>query len=762
MLNRRHFLLSSLAVAAQAGWDTDRWPARWITVPGAAPKGYGVYAFRRMVELPSKPATFRVHVTGDMRYQLFVNGQRVVWGPARGDLYHWRYETVDLARWLKPGPNALAAVVWNDGEYAALAQISNRTAFLLQGDSRAEQAVDTGREWKCTQLSAYKAYPITPENRVEYWAVGPGEEVDAAACPWGWEEPGFDDSSWKPAQVLSPGSPRDGNDGPNAWMLVPRPIPFMEETPEPLVNFQPFTVPAGSKKTVVFDAGHLTTAFPELSVSAGRGARIAMKYVEGPRGPKKYGEKPRRDRLEGASLFGPEDIFVADGDKRLYRPLFWRCYRYIELTVEAKDQAVSGEALRGIYTGYPFERKAKFEGGPADLRQILDVGWRTARLCAHETYMDTPYYEQLQYVGDTRIQALVSLYESGDHRPMRNAIEQIDSSRTPEGATFSRAPSALQQYIPPFSLWWIGMVHDYWMYVDDPEFVRSMLPGVRAVLGFFSRYQMDDGRLKRMPWWNYVDWVERGKWPTSSGPANEDGMSAIHELQLLLAYQWASDVEAALGERMFADKYRGEATRLAKTINTRYWDAARGLYSDTLDRKYWSQHANSLAVLAGLVKDDSARSVMEKTLSDKSLVPASIYFQYYVRLAMREAGLGDRYLSMLDRPWRWALSYGFTTWPENDSPRTRSDCHAWGSSPNVELYRTVLGIDTGGPGFSRIRIRPHLGDVVDAAGSIPHPKGEITVRYSRTDAMISTPVPGELIWHGRSVPLQPGDNRIPA
>ena len=118
--------------------------------------------------------------------------------------------------------------------------------------------------------------------------------------------------------------------------------------------------------------------------------------------------------------------------------------------------------LRGVFTGYPFVRKARFDAGRPELEKILDVGWRTARLCAHETYMDCPYYEQLQYVGDTRIQAMVSLYMSGDARLMRNAINQINSSRTPEGATFSRAPSSLPQYIPPFSLWWIGMVHDYW------------------------------------------------------------------------------------------------------------------------------------------------------------------------------------------------------------------------------------------------------------------------------------------------------------
>src|SRR5215831_4225587 len=76
---------------------TKLWSARWITVPNVSPFDYGVYHFRRGFDLQTKPASFVIHVTGDNRYQLFVNGVRVVSGPARGDLNHWRFETIDIA-----------------------------------------------------------------------------------------------------------------------------------------------------------------------------------------------------------------------------------------------------------------------------------------------------------------------------------------------------------------------------------------------------------------------------------------------------------------------------------------------------------------------------------------------------------------------------------------------------------------------------------------------------------------------------------------
>ena len=114
------------------------------------------------------------------------------------------------------------------------------------------------------------------------------------------------------------------------------------------------------------------------------------------------------------------------------------------------------ESLTANFTAYPFEERASFKSNDADLDKIWQISWRTARLDAHETYMDTPYYEQLQYVGDTRIQALISYSVAGDDRLARQALEAFNLSRIPEGITRSRYPSSLPQNIPTFSLLWIS------------------------------------------------------------------------------------------------------------------------------------------------------------------------------------------------------------------------------------------------------------------------------------------------------------------
>ena len=169
--------------------------------------------------------------------------------------------------------------------------------------------------------------------------------------------------------------------------------------------------------------------------------------------------------------------------------------------METKDEPLTVEDLRATYVGFPFDLRAQFNAGVPEIRRILDVGWRTARLCAHETYMDCPYYEQLQYVGDTRVQCLVSLFNTGDARLMRNRYRSDQRFAAGQRLHYEAAyPTRLEQFIPGFSLWWIAMVHDYWWYVADPDFVRAMLPGVRAVLAFFEGYQRKNGALGLLPW----------------------------------------------------------------------------------------------------------------------------------------------------------------------------------------------------------------------------------------------------------------------
>lgn len=780
------FSLQSISQSISENILTKKWNTYWIAFPESSSKDYGVYHFRKTFSIDNKPSSFVVHVSADNRYKLFVNGIMVSLGPARADLFHWNYETVDIAKYLQPGNNVIAAVVWNYGDYKPEYQISFRTGFILQGNTDDEKMINTNSSWKCMKDSSYS--PLQPDLLYTYYVAGPGEKIDYSKYPSHWKNNNYNDTGWTQAKQIVIGLPKGVMQSDLSWMLIPRSIPQVELTTQRLQKVRSvtgislptsfpstktsFTVPPNTSVKILLDNGVLTNAYPVLQFSKGKGADISLGYAEAlyinegsNKDWKAQNKKGNRNKVNGKRFVGVKDELIANGsNEQTFTSLVWRTYRYIQLNIKTADEPLIINDLYGIFTGYPFELKAKFTIENDTLEKIFETGWRTARLDAMETYMDCPYYEQLQYVGDTRIQAMVSLYNSGDDRLMRNAITQIDYSRMAEGITLSRYPTANAQEIPPFSLWWIGMLNDYWMYRNDPSFVKQFLPGERQVLQFFCKYQQPDGSLKNAPYWEFTDWAEGKGWRSGVPPFGTDGSSAALDLQLLWAYQIAAKLEDSLGMKAFSNEYKKRAAALTETIKRKYWDNARQLFADTKEKNYFSQHSNTLAILTDIIKGEQAKQLAQKIISDTSLTQATIYFQYYVNQALRKTGFGDLYLDRL-QVWKDNLAMGLTTWAEiSDINAARSDCHAWGASPNIEFFRTVLGIDTDAPGFNKIKIEPHLGSLKKVSGTMPHPKGEIKISYNinqqgKLDAVISIPkgTTGVFVWKGKQHVLKVGE-----
>jgi alpha-L-rhamnosidase len=751
------------------------WHADWIAAPNDPGTGYGVYYFRKAISMAAKPESFIVHVSADNRYKLYVNDTLVSLGPARGDFYFWNYETVDLAPYLVAGKNIVAALVWNEAQYRPEAQISFRTGLILQGNSAAEEILNTNGSWKCIPDAGHQPIPGY------FFAASKGEMVDMnQAIKGDWAAAGYDDSAWPWAAKVSDGKLK-GTAWGTDWALVPSTLPPREMTYQriPVVRMatgisipQAFpeertslTIPANTTVALLLDQTYETNAYVTLNFSGGKDAGISLGYAESLYEKGRRGSaKGNRNEVEGKEFIGRKDSLIADGSQgRSFTTLNFRTFRYIRLFVQTKNDPLVIDDIYGTFTGYPFKRSSVFKTSGTDdseIKQMLDIGWRTARLNAWETYTDCPYYEQLQYIGDTRIQAMVSYYNTSDDRLARNALNEIDHSRLPEGVTRSCYPSKGTQIISTFSLWYICMLHDYWMYRGDNDFIKDKLPGERGVLDFFGKYQQPDGSLKGTPYWAFVDWAGN----LAGGVADKDGSAAIYDLQLLWAYQWAAEMEARIGLHDYAVIYDQKAAQLKATIRRKYWDPVKKLYADTKEKTGFSQHVNSLAILTGLVSTADMPAVAGELLNDKSLTQCSVYFKYYLNQALVKAGLGDDYMSWLGI-YRENIAMGLTTWAEySDVNTTRSDCHAWGASPNIEFFRTVLGIDSYAPGFREVKIEPHLGALTNVSGEIPHPNGKIGVSYfldkDKWEIKVSLPknTSGRLLWKNKVYLLKAGEN----
>ncbi len=748
----------------------------WITPQVKNLRQYGVYHFRKNFLLKDKPSSFSIHVSGDQRYRLFVNGQSVATGPSRSDEAHWRYQTFDIANYLQAGKNSLAAVVWNDGEQSAWPQLSVHSGFFIQGASANEALVNTNDSWKVLENMAYS--PVASISHI----TGAFEQVFAQRYPWGWQQQAYDDSKWQQAMR----SDSLGFAVKKSRILLPAVIPLPEEKMQRLNAISrstglesisdDFIKGTGSLKiypwanlTILLDQRELTNAYVSLLTSGGKGAKITVTYAEGLYDSN--GNKGNRNEISNKTIKGNEDIFLLDGgDKRLFSTLYYRTYRYVELHIENHQQDLVLEDCYGTFTGYPFKENASFKSNDSSLQKIWETGWRTARLCAFETYMDCPYYEQLQYVGDTRIQALISLYVSGDDRLMRNAIQQLQYSILPEGLTQSRYPSNNLQVIPPFSLFWIAMIHDYWMHKKDDAFVQQFLPDIKKIIEWHKAYINEKSLLNKMPHWNFVDWPKEWPW---TGIENESGVpagtttgnSSILTLQLVMALQKAVELMSAYEDVPTANTYKSLADSLKNAVYKYCWSSSKGLLADTPDKTIFSQHAQALAVLTSTLPEADEKAVLENTISNSSLIQCTYYYRFYLLQALKKAGLGNLYLSQLT-PWKNMLDIGLTTFAESPEP-TRSDCHAWSASPCYDLLATVGGIMPASPGFSTVLIKPHLGTLTYCESSMPHPNGTIKVFYKRNEkgnwqTAIELPqgITGKFIWHRKMLLLKGGNNKF--
>jgi len=762
----------------------ESWSAGWIAVPETSPKDYGIYYFRKDVELAAKPAKFVVYVTGDTRYKLYVNGQLASLGPARNDSKHWNYETVDLAPYLKAGKNVFAAQVWNEGNFTPVPNATIRTGFLMMGEGDAK-VVSTDGTWKAIQDPAYT--PIR-QQVPGYYALGAGEQIDMSQTITGWMDADADLSGWKDAQVFDIGTPHDTSTGTGVYsthLLVPSTLPQVERFEKRLAvvrqdgglklpNGWPaqqaaVTIPANQTVELLLDQQELTNGFFKLNFSKGKDAEINIGYAESLYTDERGNKKGNRNEVEGKFFVGRWDKLLSSGkDGQQFTSLDWRTFRYIKLNIVTKGEALTINDIGSTFTGYPFVLNAHLDTDNQELQKMMEIGWRTARLCAIETYTDCPFYEQLQYLGDTRIQALVSLYNSGDDRLVKNFLRQSDMSRNAEGITMGRAPSELAQYITPYALSYIYAIHDYMRYGADQGLVLDLIPGAEQILHYFSKYQQADGRIKGLPGWNFSDWVTAAGWNMGVAQVGSDGGGILMDLQLLLGYQMMSELENYQGNTFMAKKYDEKAAQLKASIQRAYWSAEKGLYAQTIEKDGFSQHANSLAILTGMVEGEQARQVAQKMLTDKELDPCSVYYKFYLHEALVKAGLGNDYLKWLDI-WRENIAMGLTTWGEtSDVDGTRSDCHAWGASPNIEFFRTLLGIDSAAPAFAQVKIEPRLGDIQKIGGTMPHPKGNIKVSYQKNGAALKADielpagVTGTLVWAGKSYNLQGGKNTIEA
>ncbi|KAJ5820026.1 hypothetical protein N7474_005617 [Penicillium riverlandense] len=713
--------------------------ANWIWIPDwvdSSPDNTAgrIVHFTRTVSLSSRSTRALLRFSADTRYKLFVNGVRVAVGPTRSSPLIWYYDTLDIAPFLNTGENEIRFVVIR---YFAASRSAMPFERTLWPGLTVVGCVEAGSE-------------VVELNSAQNWQAQVDESI---RFPMGLADDVFLHISERivptpPAPKVTPiayGIRTLNGDIP-PWNLRPRAIP-MPESSRAVVNTvracestasiydwtdhlssdRPLSLPGGSSHIVELQADVHSTAFVRWAFKGNSHVQLRVTYSEGyelePRSYPFFRSKADRLDSKNGQIVGPYDdvtLNLTGEQSVVYEPFWFRTFRVMRLEITVGPEPVELLQFEATQVNYPMAVKATWnEPGDQVTKQIWDVSIRTMRNCMFDGYSDCPFYEQLQYSGDSRSVGLFHYLLSGDDRLMRQAITNFAASVTPEGLTQSRFPSHVPQIVAGFSLYWILQVCDHHLFFGDKKFARGFVPRIDGVLDFFDSHIDDLGLVSGLPEvvWQYVDWVTT--WGATEEHADKGVPTAGRKsnrhtyFSMLYAYvlQKAAQLVRDAGRPGHADEYESRAASLLKAIRTHCYDGA--FFTDSTanitEDGAFSEHCQIFAVLSGAAAPESCASLLAHSLGNPHFSKCSYMMRFYMLRALSMAGddVYERHWDSMWAPWRQMLANNLSTWEEDDV-RQRSDCHAWGSVPIYEYCTELAGIQPIASGCTKVLFKPRL------------------------------------------------------
>lgn len=749
------------------------WSPEWEMKDDDSPR---VVYFRKCFFLNKTPDRADIKISADTRYKLYVNGSLIETGPSKGDFKIWYADEIDITASLREGDNVLAVAVLR---YPAYGTAGNHSMFRT-GTPGLYLRGCVNSDGKCTaDLSADESWRCHIDRKTCFYAEEDDfapliihENASADKRTFGWRQTGFDDSEWARAkryrlsevsEVLIPEH------------LAKREIPFMYRKEQTFDNvfdlvhsdlsyskWERFlkdrsyfvTLPPESETDVVFDAGEETNGYLRLAVSGGAGAQITLLEAECYVIPTADGFE-KRDRLDKKNgvLNGYRDTYTVFGAgtgefPEVYEPYWYRTFRFVRMTVKVGKEPLTLCALGYEETGYPLNAAACAETSDPSLSDIWDISLRTLRLCMYETYMDCPFYEQLQYAMDTRSQILYTYAISADDRLARKAIGDFSRAQRPDGLLNASYPNMNTNVIPGFSIYYILMVHDHMMYFGDKALVTCAVPVIGRALDFFDSHLTESGLVDKIgginrqaPFWSFIDWAD--DWlPTTGMPrAGLTGPVTMESLLYILGLQRAAELAEYVDLPDTAKEYRTRAAAVREAVRNCCMDK-NGMITDgpvsCCGNRDISQHAQVFGILTGTLTPEEGRRNLLATIGDHTYTQCTVAMSYYLFRAMEKTDLYE-YTDQYWQLWRDMIKNGCTTCVESEG-FARSECHAWGSLALYELPSVILGVRPAAPGYEKIRISPNPGYLTHASGTARTPWGDVQVSFSKDGEKIDLKV----------------------
>ena len=694
--------------------------ASWITIP-VKPDRTALYIFKKTFDYVGEANSFKIDISADSRYRLYINGRELAAGPCQSGEGTTHYESLDAVRALVQGENKIEVRVFHlVGDHWLNMWRREKPALFFNGVINDKVEILSDTSFTCERVRSLAFYncdeimdSVAPfEHMNGDWVTEPLDTVIMYApnyelnfyTHWGTTEP---------------------------YMLEPRPIPILlPEEKKPIEVIREYT-DADGKYNIILDAGAYTTAVVSLELLAKSGTHLRICYAECMMKQGENGEIIKGQRDDGDVITIGYDTITASGKLQSFETFWYRAFRFIKIECEEKPEMLQAYQARSVYCFEKFARHGGVGGFKSDDQVYSDmwrVGVNTLECSSHETFVDCPYYEQRQYTMDGGLEALFAWRLSNDSGLQKQLIASMVASQEPSGMIHASYPYYAHQIIPTFSLYYVLHLREYLRYTGDVSFVKKYIGVCERVLEAFEGMRNEQGLVLSKQGWCFLDWVNT--WTIGVPNGGQKWPITVYSMMYAAALESQAQVCQACGRVGLAQEYRERRNAVIGSINEHCYDPEKGMYIDVVGMREFSRHTTVWAILSGCVEGEEAQALMKRTMEYTYVSPCSFAMNYYVLRALEKAGLYDQYAEGILDGWRTMLKLGCTTWCESLA-LPRSECHGWSSTPIYEMSAMILGVQPTGDGFERVRIQPHPLGLSHASGRVPTPWGYIDVEWKR-------------------------------
>jgi alpha-L-rhamnosidase len=646
-------------------------------------------------------------------YKTYVNGEFVGLGPTNRIGTEARYDGYDVTALLRRGEaNAIGALAYTTNANRRFqAQLK-----VVYADGTSE-VFGTGTGWR--SLNGGLVFPEAGSIGTSYFSA-PMENLDARQFPFGFAEPGFDDSAWLPA--------------------VARPvIPQLEPTPTGKVEQQlhePVRIIDKGDGNYFVDFGRTWVGGVQYDVANGTaGSRVELRF-----GEVTSGADTVRWELNTTNKYR-DIVTLKEGEQRLET---WgmRVFRYVEIV--GATEPVTQQNLKALALVYPFDRDASsFTSSDQNLNQVYQLSKNSIESLNVNFYTDSWTRERTNYEADGYLQQLSSLYLMDDLSLGRYSTNYFKSNRT---------------WPTEWPIFVVLSVYDAWRQTGNTEQVADYYDNLKAKLrpdwleaatGLVRKTTGSNGSSSC----NDCDIVD---WPTSQ----RDGYQFRQYNTVLntLFYRATRDMAAMaeiLGKDADAATYTAQADRLREQINARLYDAEGGRYDDGMDASgvrtgHYSVHASAFALAFGVPEDDQLARVADYV--DSRGMACSVYCAAFLVKGLYDGGNGQAALDALTdegtSSWMNMIRLGAGSTMEAWDPSQKSNLtysHPWAASPAFNVPSGLFGIQPLSDAYGEFQVKPQPGDLQRAAITVPTVRGPISAAFdhdTRGRTELSVTVPG--------------------